>query len=144
MRPAHSLASVSARRLAARAAAIAITFPALFAGSVPASAAIVSHVMTPAVANGVHYDVIDDSANGQVVFRCQKAARLGPPAPPFCYGPDQIRAAYGIQPVLDSGITGAGRTIVIIDAFQSPTIQQDLALFDHRFGYPDPTLNQSH
>lgn len=141
MRRAHPSASVSARRFAARAAAVAIAVPALFAGSVPASAAIVSHIVTPAVENGVRYDVINDSPDGKVVFRCQTAPRLGPPFPPFCYGPDQIRAAYGVQPLLDAGITGAGRTIVIIDAFQSPTIQQDLSLFDHRFGYQDPTFN---
>jgi subtilase family serine protease len=121
--------------------AVAIALPTLFAGALPPSAAVVSHVMTPAVANGVRYEFAGNSTDGQVLFHCQTRARLGPPAPPFCYGPDQIRAAYDIQPVLDSGITGAGRTIVIIDAFQSPTIRQDLALFDHIWSYPDPTLN---
>jgi subtilase family serine protease len=93
------------------------------------------------VANGVRYEFTGNATDGQVLFHCQTRGRLGPPAAPFCYGPDQIRAAYGVQPVLDSGITGAGRTIVIIDAFQSPTIQQDLALFDHVWSYPDPTFN---
>ncbi len=113
----------------------------LVAGSVPASAAIVSHVMSPAVANGVRYEFAGSASDGRVLFHCQTRPRLGPQAPPFCYGPDQIRAAYDVQPVLDSGITGAGRTIVIIDAFQSPTIIPDLALFDHIWGYPDPTFN---
>src|SRR5713226_10775198 len=121
--------------------AVAIALPTLLAGSMPASAAIVSHHVIPAVANGVRYEFTGNATDGQVLFHCQKGARLGPPAAPFCYGPDQIRAAYGVQPVLDSGITGAGRTIVIIDAFQSPTIQQDLALFDHIWSYPDPTFN---
>jgi subtilase family serine protease len=58
-----------------------------------------------------------------------------------CYSPAQIRAAYRIQPVLDAGITGKGRTIVIVDAFQSPTIRHDLADFDALFNVPDPTLN---
>jgi subtilase family serine protease len=141
LRSAHSSAFVSARHFVARAGAVAIALPTLFAGSVPASAAIASHVVTPAVANGVRYEFAGNATDGRVLFRCQTGARLGPPAPPFCYGPDQIRAAYNIQPVLDSGITGAGRTIVIIDAFQSPTIRQDLALFDHIWGYPDPTFN---
>jgi subtilase family serine protease len=39
------------------------------------------------------------------------------------------------------GLTGAEETIVIIDAFGSPTIASDLALFDATFGLPDPTLN---
>jgi subtilase family serine protease len=112
----------------------------LFGAAAPATAAVVSHAVTPAVANGVRYQ-LEGSAqgSGQVLFGCQTRARNI--ARPFCYGPDQIRAAYGIQPVLDSGITGAGRTIVIIDAFQSPTIQQDLALFDQTWGYPAPTFN---
>jgi subtilase family serine protease len=113
----------------------------LVAGAVPATAAVVSHIMSPAVANGVRYEFAGSASDGQVLFRCQTRPRLGPPAPPFCYGPDQIRAAYDIQPVLASGITGAGRTIVIIDGFQSPTIQPDLALFDRIWGYPDPTFN---
>jgi subtilase family serine protease len=125
----------------ARVGAVAIALPTLIVGSVPASAAIVSHLVTPDVANGVRYHFAGNSSYGQVLFQCQTGARLGPPAPPFCYGPDQIRAAYGIKPVLDSGITGAGRTIVIIDAFQSPTIRQDLALFDHIWHYRNPTLN---
>ncbi len=50
-----------------------------------------------------------------------------------CYGPKQIRAAYDIQPLLDKGINGSGRTIVIIDAFQSPTIEQDLQTFNQTF-----------
>ena len=58
-----------------------------------------------------------------------------------CYHPSQIRAAYDIQPLLNKGINGSGQTIVIIDAFQSPTITSDLKLFDGLFGLPDPTLN---
>jgi subtilase family serine protease len=35
---------------------------------------------------------------------------------------------------LDEGFTGAGKTIVIIDAFQSPTIVNDLNVFNQVFG----------
>jgi subtilase family serine protease len=52
-----------------------------------------------------------------------------------------MRNAYDILPVLHSGITGAGQTIVIIDAFQSPTINQDLATFDQTFGLPNPSFH---
>jgi len=45
---------------------------------------------------------------------------------PPCYGPDQIRTAYDVP----SNVTGAGRTIVIIGAFQSPAVVSDLAGFD--------------
>ena len=56
----------------------------------------------------------------------------------FCYTPNTIRKAYGIDTLLSKGFTGKGRTIVIIDAFGSPSIQSDLALFDTAFGIPAP------
>lgn len=74
--------------------------------------------------------------NGNPKFSCQN-----PGASVRCYAPTQIRTAYDIQRVLDAGITGKGTTIVIIDAFQSPTIQQDLNLFDKTFGLHAPTLH---
>ena len=47
-----------------------------------------------------------------------------------CYVPAQVQTAYDEQPLFNAGITGAGQTIVILDAFGSPTIQADLATFD--------------
>lgn len=69
-------------------------------------------------------------------FACQAAT-----APVRCYSPQQIRAAYDVTSLLNKGITGTGRTIVIIDAYQSPTIVADLHTFDQIFGLPDPKLN---
>ncbi len=57
-----------------------------------------------------------------------------------CYGPDQIRNAYGFQPLLDHGITGAGRTIVIIDAYGSSTLQQDFDANNAYWGLPAQTI----
>jgi subtilase family serine protease len=122
-----------AHALAARAGAVALAVPMVLGGAVPASAAIVSHAMTPAVGTGSQYEPLTaDEELGIVHFSCQVTT------PPTCYGPDQIRGAYDIQPVLDSGVTGAGRTIVIIDAFQSPTITTDLAQFDAIWKLPAP------
>ena len=58
-----------------------------------------------------------------------------------CQGPNQIRNAYGFQQLLDQGVNGAGRTIVIIDAYGSDTIQSDLATQDAYFGLAPATLN---
>lgn len=55
-----------------------------------------------------------------------------------CYGPQAVRNAYSLTPVLDKGITGAGQTIVILDSFGSPTAWQDLQQFDKDYGLPDP------
>ncbi|MGA8667441.1 MAG: S53 family peptidase [Candidatus Dormiibacterota bacterium] len=55
-----------------------------------------------------------------------------------CYQPFQLQKAYDLAPLFGQGITGQGRTIVIVDAFGSPTIQSDLATFDTAFGLPAP------
>ncbi len=55
-----------------------------------------------------------------------------------CYAPSDIHNAYGITPLLAAGYTGWGQTIVIIDSYGSPTIEQDLKTFDAAFGLPDP------
>jgi subtilase family serine protease len=70
----------------------------------------------------------DTTPGGIVHFSCQLTS------PPGCYGPDQIRAAYAIQPLLDRGIDGSGRTIVIVDAFGSPTLGPDVSFFDTLWG----------
>ena len=61
--------------------------------------------------------------------------------PPRCFSPQQIRRAYGIQPLLNKGITGKGHTIVIIDGSTSPTLQADVHLYDALYGLKDPTIN---
>lgn len=55
-----------------------------------------------------------------------------------CYSPQLYRNAYDITPILNSGYTGKGQTIVIIDSFGSPTAYSDLQQFDKDFGLPDP------
>ncbi len=52
----------------------------------------------------------------------------------ICYSPNFIRAAYNFPSTLD----GTGQTILIVDAFGSPTIKEDLAVFDGVFGIPAP------
>ena len=58
-----------------------------------------------------------------------------------CYSPRQIRNAYDIEPVIDSGDVGQGSTIVIIDAFQAPNIGGDLTVFDRSFNLPKANLH---
>ncbi|HEX7733879.1 MAG TPA: S53 family peptidase [Ktedonobacteraceae bacterium] len=73
------------------------------------------------------------------VFNCQTNR-----GPNFlvCYSPQQIRRAYHIDTLINAGITGKGKSIVIIDAFQNPLIQVDLNAFDSVFGLPTPTFTQ--
>jgi subtilase family serine protease len=55
-----------------------------------------------------------------------------------CYVPAQLQTAYNEQPLFQRGITGKGQTIVLVDAFGSPSIVSDLSTFDAQFGIPDP------
>jgi subtilase family serine protease len=55
-----------------------------------------------------------------------------------CYQPAQLTKAYNLDSIHAAGINGYGRTIVIVDAFGSPTIKNDLHVFDQTFGLPDP------
>ncbi|AXI78567.1 S53 family peptidase [Peterkaempfera bronchialis] len=57
-----------------------------------------------------------------------------------CYSPLQYRKAYNLNPLYRSGITGKGRTIVIVDSFGSPTVQHDLDVFSKTFGLPSTTV----
>jgi subtilase family serine protease len=63
---------------------------------------------------------------------CESANNLA------CYTPDDIRNAYNLPALYARGATGKGETILIVDAFGSPTIKADLAAFDAQFGYPAP------
>lgn len=55
-----------------------------------------------------------------------------------CYSPQQFQRAYDMQPLYSQGLTGRGKTIVLVDSFGSPTIANDLARFDSDFGLPAP------
>jgi subtilase family serine protease len=55
-----------------------------------------------------------------------------------CYQPAQLRTAYDLGPLYAKGIEGKGQTIVIVDAYGSPTIRADLATFDTAFAIPAP------
>ena len=123
--------------LATAAAAVALGLTGTVAPAATAAPARSGHTMTPAVGARPHYVAAGDPRPGaSVQFGCQ-AVR---PGRLTCFGPDQIRAAYSIQPLLDRGITGKGRTIVIVDAFSPPAVAADLATFDAAWGIPDPDL----
>jgi subtilase family serine protease len=111
---------------------VALVAGLLVAAAYPATASSSDGSKTPAVAVAPHYKVAG-KANPAVppTFSCQTSPSGS------CFGPAQIRAAYGIDQV---DADGAGRTIVIVDAFQSPTIQHDLDLFDAVFELPDTTV----
>lgn len=61
---------------------------------------------------------------------------------PNCQTPQSLRDAYGITPLLQKGDTGQGQTIVDIVSFGSPTLQQDVDVFNRQFNLPPITVPQ--
>jgi subtilase family serine protease len=53
-----------------------------------------------------------------------------------CYDPYQVRKAYGIDKLISAGYTGKGKTIVIVDAYQSPNMVAQLNTYDTFYGLP--------
>jgi subtilase family serine protease len=106
-------------------------------GAAPASAAgPTAHRIT------VHPEIFQAGAKApNATFGCQTRPMDGSQGP-RCYQPAQIQNAYNITPLLNRGINGARRTIVIVDAFGSPTIASDLQTFDAAMGLPNPSFTQ--
>ncbi len=60
------------------------------------------------------------------------------------YTPSQIQTAYGFSKISFGGVKGdgTGQTIAIVDAYDSPTAQADLNVFDTQFGLPATTITR--
>ncbi len=59
--------------------------------------------------------------------------------PPCGYSPGELQQAYNMNPLYSAGFDGSGQTVVITDAFGSPTIRQDAEAFSQIYGLPDLT-----
>ncbi len=64
-----------------------------------------------------------------------------------CYSPQQLEAAYGVDPLLRRGIDGRGETVVLPELAESQLspprvsdLREDFAAFDHLFHLPAPDL----
>lgn len=115
-----------------RAMVLVVAFSTAAALMVPAVTQVVRHEMHPATNVGSLQPV---ALTGGKDFPCQSAGYTNQ-----CYGPAQLRAAYAFQSLLNAGTDGSGRTIVIIDAFQDPTLTQDVKQFDNYYGLAAPNL----
>jgi subtilase family serine protease len=112
----------------------AIAVAALATASIPASTALAASGNSSAIvynANPPNHFAFAKLPTSNAQATCVSTYGLN------CYTPQDIRQAYNVP----SNYTGAGQTIVIVDAYGSPTIRQDLHTFDQAFGLPDPTLN---
>jgi subtilase family serine protease len=74
----------------------------------------------------IRHDTVD--ATGNAVNADADATRH---ATPQGYGPADIRSAYKL-----TSATGAGRTVAIVDAYDAPTAEADLATYRSQYGLP--------
>lgn len=65
------------------------------------------------------------------------------PFGPCGYQPSELHTAYNTGPLYASGLDGTGQTVVIVDAFGSPTIEQDAQAFSQIYGLPPVDLTIS-
>jgi subtilase family serine protease len=61
---------------------------------------------------------------------------MPPNRPPCGYDSAEMQTAYGLNPLYKKGLDGTGQTIVIVDAFGSPSIVADANLFSELNGLP--------
>ncbi|MEU4928381.1 S53 family peptidase [Streptomyces yokosukanensis] len=117
--------AASAATAAFVAAALAATSQA---GATTAAPAGVPHTFAaPAIAG---HNLVHGVASPLPIAQCQAKWHIN------CYNPLQYRTAYDLNPLYKKGITGKGRTIVIVDSFGSPTVQHDLDVYSKQFGLP--------
>ena len=131
----------SARRVAAAAAVLtalaggavagnagALASPASTASTTSPASTLVVHPAGQRVRGAFSAPVPFSDAQCEAVFRID------------CYVPDQVEAAYNLPALYRHGTNGKGQTIVVVDAYGSPTIADDLLQFDQYLGLGTPPL----
>jgi subtilase family serine protease len=61
---------------------------------------------------------------------------------PCGYSPEDLWTIYNLRTAYAKGISGQKQTLVIVDAYGSPTIQADLTTFNSQYGLPTPSFTQ--
>lgn len=59
---------------------------------------------------------------------------------PGCHTPYALRTAYDVETLTQQGDTGKGQTVIDIVSYGSPTLQQDMNVFDQQFHLPPITI----
>jgi subtilase family serine protease len=75
-----------------------------------------------------------------VVQASRAASAISPNALPSGFGPADLRSAYSLTSVSQSG--GSGVTVAIVDAFDNPNVASDLATYRSTFGLPPATFTK--
>ena len=107
-------------------AVVASTSLAAFSAPTSSFAAGAAAAVTMHPALGSGSTRVEVGRAGSKSFPCQAVN-----APVRCYSPAQLESAYGWDAI---DHRGEGQTVVLVDAFQSPTLLADLDLEDSTFG----------
>jgi Ca2+-binding RTX toxin-like protein len=98
------------------------------------------------IENAAAHDTIGTGAAAlyqpDIIIQPSAQPQVNTPLPPAgAYSPQQVRNAYGFGPLTNASFTnrGQGETIGLVDAFDSTTVQADLATFSQHFNLPAPT-----
>jgi len=112
---------------------VILTLIMLAAGAAPVvtTASISASYAAPFLEKGPQAIPASVAGPGYGLFSCQVGLSVGQ-----CYDPYQMRHAYGIDTLISAGFDGHGKTIVIVDSFQSPNIVDQLNYFDTFYGLP--------
>ena len=103
-----------------------------FGVAVATGLGVIALASVPAAARPLHVLFNHRFAQPPTTSQCLATAHIA------CYNPAQFERAYDMRPLYSAGLTGTGKTIVIVDSFGSPTIESDLRTFDTQQGLPAP------
>lgn len=120
----RAVAAVAVATLTALSSTAAGAGPIEGAGSTAMTLVPMSHQLGLVSASSLPPSVAD----------CQAIVQLS------CYGPRELQAAYDLRAVYARKVTGRGQTIVIVDAYGSPTLGRDLKSFDRAYHLPATSL----
>jgi len=124
-------------------AALAVALVGLSAYAMKPSKAVAHNTVHPWSAHDPNVMSVEGSGPDFGLFSCQVGRSTGQ-----CYDPFQMRHAYGVDTLINAGFDGTGKTIVIVDAFQNPNIEAQVAFYNNFYGLPQfntgsgPTLTQ--
>jgi subtilase family serine protease len=130
-----ALARLTTRAVVPVAAVGGLAGLSLAAPAVTAAAPAAAHLTSVKVVPAIGHPIFGKALTAPIpTSQCQTQIGIE------CFSPVQYRVAYNLNSLYSRGITGAGRTIVIVDSFGSPTIANDIHVFDQQWGFPDPDL----
>jgi subtilase family serine protease len=125
------------RRLPGRVSGLAIATGLLVAACAPAQTAATGAAASTATAHGAAKPSSSASQRPSSTADCTTT----------CYTPQQLEAAYGVQPLLRRGIDGRGETVVLPELAETQPnppvvtdLRQDFAAYDRLYHLPAPRL----